>query len=242
MSPRQVRKHNADGIIDLFAAGYYEGRLDDEIFAGLWDNLPGLEALGGHPHPLPAEGPQGYGLAYRVPPAVMNPPLEARAQAGPGQIQLPAAPARPHNQWDMEGLEPLINPGGLQLRPPRVANLANMAPLAPPLHDNQPVVDPWQLFQQLQDNDANIQQFGRIIPRIPPQADMRPHLLAREARQHMLRAMDGRIAQHARDENQIPDGAIPAQPGVPNRVASGRVRKNVDRGAAHPLNPPNRQA
>jgi hypothetical protein len=227
-------RYTADEITGFFAAANYEGPLDDEIFAGLWDNLPGLEALGVHPPALPAQGPRVHVLPHRAPQIVINQPVQVGAQAGPGQNQLPAVPARPHNQWNFGPLGPAMAPGGAQLfqdLPRQSPRAANPVPPAPPLSGNQPVVDQWQRFQQ---------QIGGGNPRAPPQTNMGPHVLAREARQQMLRAMDGEIARRVGDQNQRLDAAIPAQPGVP-AVAGGRVGRNAGRGAARPLNPPNGQ-
>ena len=166
---------------------------------------------------------------------MINQPEQAGVLAGPGQNQLPAVPARPHNQWNFGPLGPAMAPGGAQLfqdLPHRSPRAANPAPPLPLLNGNPPVVDQWQHFQQ---------HIGGGNPRAPPQANMGPHVLAREARQQMLRAMDGEIARQVRDQNQRLNAAIAAQPGVPG-VAGGRVGRNVGRRAAHPLNPPNGQA
>lgn len=237
----------------LAAAGNYQGPLDGALFAGPWDDLPGLglEPPGGypgHPPPPPLQG-RVHILPHRAPQAqvVVNQPAQLGLQAGPPQDQSPA-PAVPQNQWNFGPL-PMglgMGPGNPQLfqlprrapQPPSLGQPAQQVQPPAPFNGNQPAnqpeVDKWQRLQQIRENIANIRQEAGGNPAPPPApANMRAHGQIRQAQQLQ--------AQQMRFDFAPPVAIQPAAVQMQG-VVGGRMRRNSFRGPAHPLNPPNGQA
>jgi hypothetical protein len=243
--------------VDIFADINFEANFDDEMFFGLWDDLPGLgleppgqiegQAVRQPPqapslHPV---GRQYHVLPHRVPEVAVDQPVLA-ANAPNIFAAVPVAPAQQNVQPQEYGWNagpPQGGPqGGAQVFPriPRQAQRAANEPLQPRMvfDNHETFIDGQrQRVQELRSSIANLQQIANAVP--PPLPENQAAY--RTARQQQRRQQPQRLLANLDLPLAMqPNAGVDAQQRGAVAEVRGRWPRHVGRGGA--FNPANGQA
>ena len=178
---------NTDRVLDLFA-DHFGGDYDEDMFAGLWDDLPwfGLaqpdQVVGQPVRPPPAPGlkPIRQRFPYHLPPPVVNQPMPAAVQAGNAQWANPYIPAVVPPAFGWNGGPAQLGGQVIADIPRRVPKAGDQQPQPPAALDHEASFAGQQRrLQGLRNNVANLQQKANGVQpqqtgNIPAQNRMGP--------------------------------------------------------------------